>query len=217
MLLKSVSRVRSVGAKSYSTISNPIVLPPLPYDRTALEPHISGETIDYHYGKHHAGYVTKINTTLTNTAERDLVKLMKSLKGTDQKNFNLAAQIWNHTFYWNSMKPNGGGDATGKIAAEIEKNFGNYKEFKDQFTNAAINQFGSGWAWLAKDPKTGQLKIVTTSNAECPITEGLVPLVTCDVWEHAYYIQHRHLRAQYVDSWWKLINWEFANQNLTLN
>uniref|UniRef100_A0A6B2LHD2 Superoxide dismutase n=1 Tax=Arcella intermedia TaxID=1963864 RepID=A0A6B2LHD2_9EUKA len=204
--------------RSYTTtIHNPIVLPPLPYGKTELLPHISPETLDFHYGKHHAGYVTKLNTTLTNTSERDLVKLMKLLKGTDQKNFNLAAQIWNHTFYWEGMKPvsAGGGSApNGKIAAEIEKNFGNFKNFRDEFTTVATNLFGSGWAWLVKDPKSGKLSIVGTSNAENPITDGLIPLATCDVWEHAYYIEHRNLRPQYIEAWWKLVNWDNANKYL---
>jgi len=178
-----------------------------------LEPHISKETIDYHYGKHHAGYVTKLNPQLAPDDPRDVEKAMLKFKKTDQKKFNLAAQIWNHTFYWNSMKPGGGGKPTGKVAAAIEKSFGNAKNFEDQFTTTAQNLFGSGWAWLVKD-KSGELKIVGTSNAECPLVDGQTPLITCDVWEHAYYVDRRHDRAKYIEAWWKLVNWEFANKNL---
>jgi len=201
---------------AYSTIPNPIQLPPLPYDKTQLEPFISAETLDYHYGKHHAGYVTKLNSQLTGP-ERDLPTLIRTLKGKDPKNYNLAAQIWNHTFYWNCMKPTsagGGKDPSGNIAAEIEKNFSNFKSFKEEFTNASNNLFGSGWTWLVKDRISGKLSIVGTSNADCPLADGLQPLITCDVWEHAYYIQYRNQRAQYIDAWWKLVNWDFANQNI---
>jgi len=221
MMIKNVfsttSRLgRYPNARGYATISNPLVLPPLPYDRTQLEPLINAETLDYHYGKHHAGYVNKLNTQLQGS-ERDLPTLIKTLKAKDPKSFNLAAQIWNHTFYWDSMKPvaaGGGKDPSGNIAIEIEKNFGNYKTFKDDFTGVAANLFGSGWAWLVKDPKTHKLSIVGTSNADCPLADGLIPLITCDVWEHAYYIQYRNERPKYIDAWWKLVNWEFANQNL---
>jgi len=190
------------------------VLPPLPYDKNQLEPHISSETLTFHYGKHHAGYVTKLNANLPQN-NLALVPLIKDLKSKgDKKNFNLAAQIWNHTFYWDGMKPNGGGEPTGAVAKEIEKNFGNFSNFKSEFTNTASTLFGSGWTWLAKDPKDGKLKIIGTSNAETPLTDGLIPLLTCDVWEHAYYIDARHDRAKYIEAWWKLINWEFANKNL---
>jgi len=202
-----------VAKRGFTSGPKPIVLPPLPYDLAALAPHISQETLQYHYGKHHAGYVTKINVNLPKN-DKDLVTLVKTLKDSDNKNYNLAAQIWNHTFYWEGMKPNGGGEAKGKIAEEIEKNWGNFKNFKDEFTTQASTLFGSGWQWLVKDPKTGKLKLVGTSNADCPLNDGLVPILTCDVWEHAYYIDARHDRAKYIEAWWKLVNWEFANKNL---
>jgi len=217
MLLKTIaSRARVVTrrGRNYATKATPIVLPPLPWDRTALEPHISGETIDFHYGKHHAGYVNKLNPQLTAEDGNDVVKLMHKFKKTDQKKFNLAAQIWNHTFYWNCMKPGGGGAPTGKVAAEIEKSFGSYVKFEENFTNVASTLFGSGWAWLVQDNKSDSLKIVGTANAECPLIDGLTPIVVCDVWEHAYYIDRRHDRAKYIEAWWKLVNWNFAEKNL---
>lgn len=187
-------------------------LPELPYAKGALAPHISEETLEYHYGKHHQTYVTNLNnlTQGTDLASKSLEDLIKTQKGGI---FNNAAQIWNHTFYWHSLSPKGGGEATGRVADAITKSFGSFSAFKEQFTKAAIGQFGSGWAWLVKD-SSGKLLIEATSNADCPIQTGKTPLLTCDVWEHAYYIDYRNARAKYVDAWWNLVNWDFANKNL---
>ena len=185
-----------------------IELPALPYDRTALEPHISAETIDFHYGKHHQAYVTNLNNMIPGTefAEMSLEDIVRKSQGGM---FNNAAQIWNHTFYWNSLSPRGGGEPTGKLADAIRTAFGSFAEFKEKFSQAAIGTFGSGWAWLVQRPD-GTLGIVSTSNAATPLTGADRPLLTCDVWEHAYYIDYRNARAKYVESFWNLVNWEFA-------
>jgi len=187
-------------------------LPKLPYEKNALAPHISEETLEYHYGKHHQTYVTNLNnlTKGTDLSTKSLEELIKTQKGGI---FNNAAQVWNHTFYWHSMSPQGGGEPTEKIADEINASFGSFEAFKDQFSKAAVGQFGSGWAWLVQD-SSGKLSIETTSNAECPIQTGKTPLLTCDVWEHAYYIDYRNARPKYIEAWWNLINWDFANKNL---
>lgn len=187
-------------------------LPPLPYEKNALAPHISEETLEYHYGKHHQTYVTNLNnlTAGTELESKSLEDLIRTQKGGI---FNNAAQVWNHTFYWNSLSPHSGGTPKGKIAEAIDKSFGSFESFKEQFTKAAIGQFGSGWAWLVKD-SSGNLAIEATSNAECPIQTGKTPILTCDVWEHAYYIDYRNARAKYVEAWWILVNWEFATKNL---
>jgi Fe-Mn family superoxide dismutase len=189
-----------------------IQLPPLPYAKDALSPHLSPETLEFHYGKHHAGYVTKLNGLLEGTpmAEKSLEEIVKTSNGAI---FNNAAQIWNHTFYWNSLSPQGGGEPKGAIADLINKNFGSFAAFKEKFTAAAVGQFGSGWAWLVKN-KDGSLSIEQTGNAETPLTKGQTPLLTCDVWEHAYYIDYRNARPDYVNAFWKLVNWDFANKNL---
>ena len=189
-----------------------VTLPELPYAKDALAPHISSETLDFHYGKHHAGYVTKLNaaiegTEFENASLEDII--MKSQGGV----FNNAAQIWNHTFYWNSLSPNGGGEPSGALADAINASFGSFEAFKKEFTAKAGTLFGSGWAWLVKN-KEGKLEIVQTANAGCPLTDGLVPLLTCDVWEHAYYIDYRNARPKYVDAFWSLVNWDFAASNL---
>ncbi|HKP56207.1 MAG TPA: Fe-Mn family superoxide dismutase [Polyangiales bacterium] len=189
-----------------------IELPPLPWAPDALAPHISKETIDFHYGKHHQTYVTKLNELIANTANagKSLEEIVKSSQGPV---FNNAAQVWNHTFYWNSLKPKGGGQPTGAIAAAIKESFGEYATFRKEFTDAAISQFGSGWAWLVKDG--GKLKIVKTPNAETPLTTAAKPLITCDVWEHAYYIDYRNARPKYLETFFdQLVNWDFANANL---
>lgn len=189
-----------------------ITLPELPYSKDALAPYISTETLEFHYGKHHKGYVDKLNELIEGTEfkNKQLEHIVKSSSGPI---FNNAAQIWNHTFYWHSLKPKGGGEPKGKIAEMINKSFGSFDQFKAKFSQAAIGQFGSGWAWLVQTP-TG-LEIVATANAATPITEvGKTPLITCDVWEHAYYVDYRNARAKYVESFWNLVNWEFANQNL---
>ncbi|MCB0391525.1 MAG: superoxide dismutase [Bdellovibrionales bacterium] len=186
-------------------------LPDLPYSNDALAPHISPETIEYHYGKHHNAYVTKLNalTEGTDLQSKSLEELIKTQSGGI---FNNAAQVWNHTFYWNCLKPNGGGEPTGPLADAIKNTFGSFDDFKKQFSEAAATQFGSGWAWLVKDAQ-GRLEILKTSNAENPMTEGKTPLLTCDVWEHAYYIDYRNARPNYVEAFWKLVNWDFVSSN----
>ncbi|WP_237060044.1 superoxide dismutase [Microbulbifer sediminum] len=188
------------------------VLPELPYAMNALEPHISQETLEYHYGKHHKTYVDKLNGLLEGTAdaEKSLEDVIKSSSGGV---FNNAAQIWNHTFYWNCLSPNGGGAASGAIAEAIDKAFGSFDKFKEEFTNSAVNNFGSGWTWLVKKGD-GSVAIVNTSNAGTPLTEAdQTPLLTCDVWEHAYYIDYRNARPKYMEAFWNLVNWDFVNQN----
>lgn len=187
-------------------------LPPLPYPMDALAPHISRETLEYHYGKHHQAYVNKLNTLVPGT-EFDGKTLEDIILKADGGIFNNAAQIWNHTFYWNSMDPQGGGDPCDALAAAIDDAFGSVAAFKEKFTNAALTQFGSGWAWLVKN-NAGQLDIVSTSNAGNPLRDGLTPLLTCDVWEHAYYIDTRNDRGKYVNNFWSLVNWDFAAANL---
>mmetsp|Transcript_5630 Transcript_5630/g.8640 ORF Transcript_5630/g.8640 Transcript_5630/m.8640 type:complete len:187 (-) Transcript_5630:914-1474(-) len=179
-------------------------LPPLPFAEDALAPHISKETISFHYGKHHQGYVNKLNAALegSDDAKKTLEQLIKSAGG---KVFNCAAQTWNHTFYWNSMSPNGGGEPTGAIKEAIEKDFGSFDAFKQEFTTTAATHFGSGWAWLVKNGE-GKLEVVGTHDAGNPLTDGKTPILTCDVWEHAYYIDYRNARASYIDAWWKLVN-----------
>ncbi|MBN8432097.1 superoxide dismutase [Fe] [Microbulbifer salipaludis] len=188
------------------------VLPELPYAMDALQPHISQETLEFHYGKHHKTYVDKLNGLLDGTpdADKSLEDVIKSSSGGV---FNNAAQIWNHTFYWNSLSPNGGGAATGAVAEAINAAFGSFDKFKEEFTASAVNNFGSGWTWLVKK-SDGSVAIVNTSNAETPLTDGSVtPLLTCDVWEHAYYIDYRNARPKYMEAFWALVNWDFANQN----
>ena len=187
-------------------------LPTLPYAMDALSPYISKETLEYHYGKHHQAYVTNLNklTADTDFATLSLEDVIKTSSGGI---FNNAAQVWNHTFYWHCLSPNGGGEPTGKLAEALNKSFGSFSAFKEQFTQAAITTFGSGWAWLVQD-KQGLLKIISTSNAGTPMTEGLTALLTCDVWEHAYYIDYRNVRPDYVGAFWNLVNWAFVADNL---
>jgi len=188
-------------------------LPELPYSMDALGPHISAETLEYHYGKHHNKYVETLNQLVGGTPQADK-SLEELVKTTDGKIFNNAAQVWNHTFYWNCMSPNGGGEPKGKIGESIAKTFGSFQAFKDTFSEAAVAQFGSGWAWLVQN-KDGSLAIEKTSNAECPLTKGQKPLLTCDVWEHAYYIDYRNARPKYVEAFWNLVNWDFVEQQLS--
>lgn len=186
-------------------------LPELPYSWDALEPHISKETIEYHYGKHHKTYVDNLNKLIPNTEFADLTLeqiIMKSSGGI----FNNAAQVWNHTFYWHCLKPNGGGLPAGKLSDAITKAFGSFDAFKEKFTQTAITTFGSGWAWLVKK-QDGTLDIVSTSNAATPMTQQLKALLTCDVWEHAYYIDYRNARPKYLEHFWSLINWDFVAAN----
>lgn len=187
-------------------------LPKLPYALDALQPSISKETLEYHYGKHHQAYVNNLNNLtkdneFANMSLEDII--MKSSGGI----FNNAAQVWNHTFYWNSMKPNGGGEPTGALADAINKKFGSFDEFKKAFSQSATTLFGSGWTWLVKNEQ-GDLEIMNTGNADLPMKHGKKALLTCDVWEHAYYIDYRNVRATYVENFWKLVNWDFAANNL---
>jgi Fe-Mn family superoxide dismutase len=188
-------------------------LPALPYAQDALEPHISAETLSFHYGKHHNTYVVKLNGLIGGTADesKSLEDIVKSSTGPV---FNNAAQIWNHTFYWNSLSPNGGGEPTGKIAEAINASFGSFEALKEKLNDKAVNNFGSSWTWLVQ-LADGSLDIVNTSNAGTPLTEeGVTPLITVDLWEHAYYIDYRNVRPDYLKGFWALVNWEFANANL---
>lgn len=187
-------------------------LPELPYAKEALAPHISAETIEYHYGKHHQTYVTNLNKLIAGTPF-ETMSLEEIIKQSNGGLFNNAAQVWNHTFYWHCLSPKGGNEPTGKLAEAIKQAFGSFADFKEQFTQAAIATFGSGWAWLVQD-SSGALKIISTSNAGTPMTEGLTALLTCDVWEHAYYIDYRNARPNYLTAFWALVNWEFAANNM---
>ena len=189
-----------------------IELSPLPYAEDALAPHISQETIQYHYGKHHAAYVTKTNAAIegTGNADKSLEDIIASAQGGL---FNNAAQVWNHTFYWNSMKPDGGGEPDGGIADAISSAFGGYDDFREKFAAEAAGHFGSGWAWLVEGD--GGLEIVTTHDADLPLKHGSKALIACDVWEHAYYIDYRNVRPDYVDAYLNhLVNWDWANNQL---
>jgi superoxide dismutase, Fe-Mn family len=194
----------------------PIALPDLPYEKDALAPHISLNTLAFHHGKHHNAYVTNLNkliegTDLTSATIEDIIK--KTVNDADKAGiFNNAAQVWNHTFYWQSMKPNGGGLPTGDIAEKINADFEGYDNFIEQLKNAGLTQFGSGWAWLIL--KNNKLEIMKTSNADTPIAHGVKPLLTVDVWEHAYYLDYQNGRGNYLDAFINnLINWEFVNSN----
>lgn len=191
-----------------------IELPPLPYSREALEPHVSRETIDFHYGKHHQTYVNNLNRLVESDDRWAGMKLEAIVSNSSGGVFNNAAQVWNHTFYWQSMSPQGGGEPVGVLAELIARDFGSFDDFKAAFAAAAAGQFGSGWAWLVQK-SDGSLAITTTTNAETPLTSDDTPLLTCDVWEHAYYVDRRNDRAAYVDAWWNLVNWEFAAANVT--
>ncbi len=191
-------------------------LPPLPYAGNALEPHISANTLSFHHGKHHNAYVTKLNELIQGT-EFENHSLEEVIAGSEGRNpgvFNNSAQVWNHTFYWHSMKPAGGGKATGAIAAKIEADLGSFDKFVEEFKNAGATQFGSGWAWLVLG-KDGKLKVTKTGNAEVPFTKGETPILTMDVWEHAYYLDYQNLRPKYIETFLNsLVNWDFANENL---
>jgi Fe-Mn family superoxide dismutase len=194
-------------------------LPKLPYADNALEPYITAKTISFHYGKHHQTYVTNLNKLVENTdlAKKTLeeVVLISSKDASKAGVFNNAAQVWNHTFYWNCMKKNGGGKPEGQLLKKINEDFGSFEKFAEDFKNAALTQFGSGWAWLCLDKKSCKLEIAKTSNAQTPITADKVALLTVDVWEHAYYIDYQNLRAKYVDDFLNhLVNWDFVQQNL---
>ena len=186
-------------------------LPELPYAKDALEPHISAETLEYHHGKHHASYVDKLNKQIegsgyeTSSLEDIILRASGGL-------FNNAAQVWNHTFYWNCLSPEGGGQPDGALAEAIDSEFGGFEHFKEKFADAAIGNFGSGWTWLVKN-RDGKLEIVNTDDAGNPMTDGYVPLLTCDVWEHAYYIDYRNARPKYIDAFWQLVSWKFVADN----
>ena len=189
-----------------------IELPPLPYARNALEPHISAETIDYHYGKHHQAYVTNLNNQIKGSEleNADLETIVRKAQGGM---FNNAAQVWNHNFYWQCLAPNGGGAPDGKLGEAITKTFGSFDAFKEDFTKLSLGTFGSGWGWLVQRPD-GALGLVSTSNAGTPITGDDTALLTCDVWEHAYYIDYRNARPKYLEHFWNLVNWEFVASRL---
>lgn len=187
-------------------------LPKLPWAKDALAPHISAETIDFHYGKHHNAYLTKLNAAVEGTelAEKTLEEIIMSSEGGL---FNNAAQVWNHSFYWNCLAPNAGGPATGEIADKINAKWGSFEKFQEDFTTAAATNFGSGWTWLVTN-KAGELEIVNTANAGTPMTDGHKALLTVDVWEHAYYVDYRNARPDYLKAFWALVNWDFVNSQL---
>lgn len=187
-------------------------LPDLPYGYDALAPHVSSETLEFHHDKHHQTYVTNLNNLVPGTEfeGKSLEDIICSAPAGGI--FNNAAQVWNHTFYWNSLSPNGGGEATGALADAINSTFGSFADFKEKFSTSAATNFGSGWTWLVKN-SDGSIEIVNTSNAGCPLTAGQTPLITCDVWEHAYYIDYRNARPKYLEAFWNVANWDFAAEN----
>lgn len=187
-------------------------LPALPYAMDALQPHISKETLEYHYGKHHLTYINNLNNLLQNHPLAN-ASLEEIILKSDGGLFNNAAQVWNHTFYWYCLSPQGGGDPNGELLNAIEKSFGNFANFKEQFSKTALGTFGSGWAWLVQN-QDGSLAITSTSNADTPMKHGQTALMTCDVWEHAYYIDYRNARASYIEHFWNLVNWEFVASQL---
>lgn len=220
--LTAVTVASTVAVKGFPNIITnravPFELPPLPYSDNALSPVISANTISFHYGKHHKGYVDNLNNIAKGTKYESLpledVVLKSAKSKADSAIFNNAAQIWNHNFYWNSMRPNGGGKPSGFLAQKIDESFGNFDNFKKQFADVTISQFGTGWGWLVADKK-GKLSIVKTGDAEVPMTQKLKPLLTIDVWEHAYYLDYQNRRAAYVNAVIdKLLNWDFAAKNL---
>lgn len=187
-------------------------LPALPYELNALEPHISKETLEFHHGKHHQTYVTNLNNLIKDTEFADM-SLEDIVKKSSGGMFNNAAQVWNHSFYWNCLSPNGGGQPSGSLADAINSTFGSFDKFKEEFTKTAVTTFGSGWGWLVKNAD-GSLALVSTSNAASPMTSGQTALLTCDVWEHAYYIDYRNARPKYLEAFWNLVNWDFVAKNL---
>ena len=187
-------------------------LPDLPYSSNALEPHVSAETLSFHHGRHHRAYVDKLNDLIAGT-EYEEMPLEEIIRKSSGGIFNNAAQHWNHSFYWNSLSPDGGGAPTGRIADAIEARWDSFDKFKEELTQLAATNFGSGWTWLVKNEQ-GDLEIVNTSNAGNPLTDGKTPILTIDVWEHAYYIDYRNARPKYIEAYWNLVNWEFANKKL---
>jgi len=219
-MFRAFARLQNIPLRSFARMSHEVkdafVLPPLPWAKDALAPHISAETIDFHYGKHHATYVKTLNDiakTTPDIAKKSLDELVKTLPAG--KPFNMAAQVWNHTFYWNSMSPRGGGKPSGELAEAIDASFGSFDKFKELFTTEAVGHFASGWAWLIMTPDN-KLKVISTHDAENPLSQydhRGIPLLTADVWEHAYYIDYRNARANYVNAWWNVVNWQFAAEN----
>jgi Fe-Mn family superoxide dismutase len=187
-------------------------LPDLPFSKDALTPHISVETLDFHHGKHHQAYVNKINN-LVKGSPWEGKSLEEIIKGADGGIFNNGAQVWNHTFYWSCLRPAGGGDPPTPVLEALKRDFGGLRRFREAFTETAATRFGSGWAWLVKNPD-GKLAVLSTANAENPLREGKTPLLTCDVWEHAYYIDYRNARPKYLEAFWELVNWDFVAENL---
>jgi len=205
--------VQPVILRPFSQKSHVYELPPLPYPKNALSPHLSEETLNFHYDKHHRSYVNKLNQLAAENpswAGKSIEELVKTQSGVV---FNQAAQVWNHTFFWKSLSPQGGGKPTGKIAKLIDENFGSFDSFKEKLNAAASGHFGSGWAWVVRDDQN-KLQVISTHDAGNPIRDGLTPVLTVDVWEHSYYIDYRNDRAKYLTGWWNLVNWEFANSNL---
>lgn len=214
---KENTMAQSNAALNLTPESAGFALPKLPYAENALEPHISAKTLSFHYGKHHQAYVTNLNNLVKDSelAKLPLEELIRKTAGDSAKAgiFNNAAQVWNHTFYWHSMKPNGGGAPKGKIAEKINQDFGSYDKFKEEFKNAGATQFGSGWAWLVLDGN--KLKVTKTPNADLPMVHGQKALLTMDVWEHAYYLDYQNRRPDYITTFLdKLVNWDFAEANL---
>lgn len=187
-------------------------LPELPYAKDALQPHMSSETFDYHYSKHHQAYVTNLNNLIKGTKFENM-SLEEIIMSSEAGVFNNSAQVWNHTFFWNCLAPNAGGNPTGAIADKINAKWGSFDKFKEEFTKSAVGNFGSGWTWLVLN-KAGELEIVNTSNAGTPMTAGHKALMTVDVWEHAYYIDYRNARPNFLNAFWNLVNWKFVNSNL---
>ncbi len=213
-----MSKIDTSNSSTVRGAASPYVLPALPYAENALEPVITAKTMSFHYGKHHKGYVDNLNKLIAGTeyADRSLQKIITSTAGQPEKTaiFNNAAQTWNHTFYWNSMRAKGGGEPPAALKQRIEASFASVDACKKELASAAVSQFGSGWAWLVLDG--GKLKVVKTGNADVPLTTGMKPLLSIDVWEHAYYLDYQNRRADYVNAMLdKLINWEFALQNAT--
>ena len=188
-------------------------LPKLPYELDALQPHISKETLEYHYGKHHQKYVDTLNQLIEGRPEEKKSLEEIIIESKQGKLFNQAAQTWNHTVYWHCMSPNGGGVPKGKMAEVINESFGSYESFKKEFSDKAAALFGSGWTWLIRNDK-GKYEIVQTGDADTPVRTGQKAILTCDVWEHAYYIDYRNARPKYIEAWWNTINWEFAEANI---
>ena len=187
-------------------------LPPLPYALDALQPHMSKETLEFHYGKHHQAYVTNLNNLIKGT-EFENASLEDIIKKSSGGIFNNSAQVWNHTFFWNCLSPQGGGQPSGAVADALNKKWGSFEAFKEAFAKSATTNFGSGWTWLVKKAD-GSIDVANTSNAGTPLTSGDKPLLTCDVWEHAYYIDYRNRRPDFVGAFWNLVNWEFVAKNL---